>query len=364
MTPQQQKTTALAIAALGLILTLAGPLIPGGERLERNSPPQSGHVTELTGGSNPLDGSRAPLFAGTSTGEIWRYQNDFWQPLPLDFGGHPITRLIGDPTQDPVGTGGGLYQAPAGIRFSQRVAALMPTPDIPSTRLLIGNDHGIHLLSPAGNTVVNAGLNVYRFIAQTVDGQRYLHAGTIGAGVLSTTPDAISRDWPANNQGLPEQAYVYSLAVTQGGKLIAGTKTGLFWQSQPGTSWQLLDTEHGAERILSLYLAPATASGSQRLWIGTDSQLLRTELLETATELHPRAPAASMRPPEDGLLYGISAIRPAPKGVSISAGAVYQWGPVRLPGWHWISISGILLLLIAGWMLPGRTDPSTGETAS
>ncbi|WPL18508.1 hypothetical protein Thiowin_03581 [Thiorhodovibrio winogradskyi] len=361
MTAQQNKSIALAVALLGLILTIAGPLLPGGERLERNSPAYTGHVTDLAGGgTDPKDAQSQPLLAGTSAGEVWRYQDGLWQHLPLDFGGHPITTIIGDPAKHPVGTGAGLYNPPPGTQFSERVGDLMQTP----LGLVIGNDRGIHLLAPEGNQLLNAGMNVYRFIRQNNQGQTYLHAGTVGAGVHSTTVEAMGNDWPANNQGLPRDAYVYSFAVTEGGKLIAGTKSGLFWQSRPGDTWQPLDAEHGKTRVLALYLAPATQDRPQHLWIGTDGHLLHVDLIETADALKVASTATAVHQSEGALPYGISWIRPVPNGVMISAGAVYQWGPVRLPGWYWISISGIVLLLIAGWMLPGREENPDSSTAT
>ncbi|MBK5969727.1 MULTISPECIES: ligand-binding sensor domain-containing protein [Thiorhodovibrio] len=361
MPPKQQKTAAITVAAIGLVVTVAGPLMPGGERLERNSPPYTGHVTDLAGGSvNPADDQSLPLLAGTSAGEIWSYQAGLWQHLPLDFGGHPITTILGHPSDNPVGTAGGVYNPPPGISFTGRVGDLMQTP----AGLLAGNELGIHLLSADGNRVMNQGMNVYRFISQTINGETYLHAGTVGAGVHSTKPENIASDWPANNAGLPADAYVYSFAVTEGGKLIAGTKSGLFWQSRPGETWQPLDAEHGDTRVLSLYLAPSSSKRSQHLWIGTDGHLLHADLVETDTDLHVPATAVAVKQPMGTLPFGISWIRPTPDGVMISAGAVYHWGPARLPGWYWISIGGIVLLLIAGWMLPGREESSEGEPES
>lgn len=360
MTPQQQKTTALAIAGLGLVLTVAGPLIPGGERLQRNSPPDAGHVTDLAGGTpDPEDDSSLPLLAGTSIGEIWRYQAGLWQRLPLEFGGHPITTIIGDPADHPVGTAGGLYHAPDGTEFKQRVADLMQT----AQGLLAGNEQGIHLLRPEGNLHISEGMNVYRFITQDLGDQVYYHAGTVGAGIHSTKPEDITTDWPGNNVGLPEDAYVYSFAVTEGGKLIAGTKSGLFWQKTPGDTWKTLDAELGETRVLSLYLAPATPQRRQHLWVGTDGHLLHADLVETADHLEVPAPAVAVHQPEGTLPFGISWIRPIPGGVMISAGAVYEWGQVKLPGWYWISVAGVLLLMIGGWMLPGREQDDGPETA-
>jgi hypothetical protein len=43
----QRPTFPLALAILGLILTAAGPLLPGGVHLVANHPPGAGHVTEL-----------------------------------------------------------------------------------------------------------------------------------------------------------------------------------------------------------------------------------------------------------------------------------------------------------------------------
>ncbi|EIC23093.1 hypothetical protein [Thiorhodovibrio frisius] len=353
MPPKQQKSVALILAAIGLILTIAGPLIPGGERLVRNSPAYTGHVTYLSAGSLAADGGQSlPMLAGTSAGEIWQYRGGLWQHLPLDFGEHPITTILGNPADSPVGTAGGIYNPPPGIAFSGRVGDLMQTP----AGLVVGNEEGIHLLGANGNRLINSGMNVYRFVTQTIDDQLYLHAGTVGAGVHSTSSDDIAKDWPANNAGLPADAYIYSLAVTGGGKLIAGTKTGLFWQSRPGETWHPLDAKHGDTRALSLYLAPASKKRSHRLWIGTDNHLLHADLVETPEYLRVAAPAMAVYQPEGALPFGISWIRPTPKGVMISAGTVYQWGPVRLPGWYWISIGGIVLLLIAGWMLPSRAE--------
>lgn len=360
MSTKQQKTAALGVAAIGLILTIAGPLIPGGNRLERNSPPYTGHVTDLAGGSADRDDRGQPMLAGTSAGEIWQYQAGLWQHLPLDFGGHPITTIIGDPTAKPVGTAGGVFNPPPGISFDGRVGDLMET----AAGLVVGNEFGIHLLGPDGNRVINEGMNVYRFTSQNTGDHTYLHAGTVGAGVHSTTPDKIATDWPANNDGLPPEAYVYSFAVTEGGKLIAGTKSGLFWQPRPGETWQPLDAEHGDTRVLSLYLAPATSKRPQHLWIGTDGHLLHADLMETAENLRVSATATAVDQPMGPLPFGISWIRPTTDGVMISAGAVYHWGPVRLPGWYWFSIGGIMLLLIAGWILPGREETQESEPSA
>jgi hypothetical protein len=360
MPPSQQKTAALALAAVGLLVTIAGPLIPGGERLERNSPTYTGHVTDLAGGGISPNGGNAaklPLLAGTSAGEIWRYQDGLWHHLPLDFGGHPITAIRGDPTKHPVGTAGGLYNPPPGIGFNERVGDLLQTP----AGLVIGNERGIHLPRPAGQLLLNPGMNVYRFASQNLDGQTILHAGTMGAGILSTSLEAIASDWPANNQGLPPETYVYSFAITAGGKLIAGTKAGLYWQSRPGETWQPLNAAPGDTRALALYLAPVAEAETQQLWLGGDGHLLRAELIETADALQVATPAMAVRQAEDPLPYGISWIRPTADGVMVSAGAVYQYGPVRLSGWYWISSAGIVLLLIAGWMLPSRDNTTLAQ---
>ncbi len=43
----------------------------------------------------------------------------------------------------------------------------------------------------------------------------------------------------------------------------------------------------------------------------------------------------------------------------VSAGAVYEYRQTQLAGWYWVSLVGVVLILIAGWVIP----PPVAETA-
>ncbi len=66
------RTLALALVAVGLLLIIAGPLLPGGERAVVNDPPRTGHVTDL---ARADDGT---ILAGTQDGELWRLADGVW----------------------------------------------------------------------------------------------------------------------------------------------------------------------------------------------------------------------------------------------------------------------------------------------
>ncbi len=44
----------------------------------------------------------------------------------------------------------------------------------------------------------------------------------------------------------------------------------------------------------------------------------------------------------------------------VSAGMVYEYRPTSLSGWYWISLFGVLLILIAGWLIPRPEADTTG----
>lgn len=348
------RPTAISLAVLGLALIIAGPLIPGGERLVRNAPPNSGHVTDL---ERAVDGS---ILAGTETGELWRYAGGQWQRVDVDLGGHPVTSLsadlTGDASKGPIGTGGGLINEPAGmppleVRVRDEIMA--------DQRLLVGTGKGLYVQGDGQWRQTLDGISVYRLFTQKVgDDEDWLHLGSVGNGVFSAkVSDPLS--WEANREGLPEGANVFSFEVTRAGLLIAGTDKGLFWQEGPMEAWQPLKVGLENSRILSLLIAPLKAEGVERLWIGSDDGLWQVELDESAAAPEALAYAELIQAPPDHVRYGISWIVPFDGGVMLSAGSVYQFGPMGLKGWYWISLGGLLLLLLGGWLLPSRSDDSS-----
>ena len=351
----KKSITALLIAVLGLVLVVAGPLLPGGERLIRNDPPRSGHVTDLALAD---DGS---ALAGTQDGELWRLADGAWSKVDVDLNGKPVTSLSadlsGDPAQGPIGTGGGLVNAPAGMPpLDVRVS------DETATRngLVVATGEGLRVQSDGAWASVQPEIYFYRLEPQTQDDVDYVHAGTVGHGVYTAEVDDLL-SWQPNSEGLPEGGNVFTFVVTAGGRLIAGTDRGLYWQPAPMRPWQPLQVGLEQSRMLSLYLAPPGEDERQRLWIGSDKALYRVDLTEDTERVEAVAyaeliPAVEKAGPDD-VRYGISWIMPYDDGVLFSSGAVYQYGPMGLAGWYWVSLAGIALILAGGWLYPGRETP-------
>jgi hypothetical protein len=350
------RPAAIGIAIIGVVLLVAGPLIPGGERLVRNAPVGIGHVTDL---ARADDGS---ILAGTQDGELWRLASDHWTRVNVELGGHPVTALSadlsGDASKGPIGTGGGLVNVPAGltplsVRVSDEILA--------QGRLIVATGDGLHLQSDSGWQRALEGTYVYRLETQTVDGRVWIHAGTVDAGVFSAEA-ATPLEWQPNRNGLPEKGNVFSFVITDAGYLVAGTDTGLYWQPAPMQPWQRLEVGLESSRMLSMYLEPAKPEQAERLWIGSDDGLWRVEIDESGEGPKAVAYAELIQAPPDHVRYGVSWVVPFEDGVMLSAGSVYQFGPMGLAYWYWISVAGLVLLLLGGWLLPSRAQPPTTGT--
>ena len=351
------RPIAVGIAVLGLILLIAGPLIPGGERLVRNAPLGSGHITDLALAD---DGS---ILAGTQEGELWRYADDLWLRVNVDLGGHPVTALsadlAGDASTGPIGTGGGLFNVPAGmpelpVRVRDEILA--------GDRLLVGTGDGLHVQGDGQWLRALEGLSLYRLETQTVADTLWLHAGSVGAGVYSAkAADPLS--WQPNREGLPEGINIFSFVTTADGHLIAGSDKGLYWQSAPLEPWNALKVGLENSRILALYLEPARSKHPERLWIGSDDGLFRVAIIKTNAGPEAKAYAELIQAPPDHVRYGVSWIVPFGDGVMLSAGSVYEFGPMGLKGWYWISLAGLVLLLLGGLLIPSRGEADRAATA-
>lgn len=347
------RPIAIGIAVLGLVLLIAGPLIPGGERLVRNAPAGSGHITDLALAD---DGS---ILAGTEDGQLWRLGNHHWRPVDVDLGGHPVTALsadlAGDASKGPIGTGGGLVNAPAGMPpLNERVSDEILAGD----RLIVATGDGLHVQTGGAWQRALEGTYVYRLETQQIGERGLVHAGTVNAGVFTAdASDPLS--WQPNREGLPTQGNVFSFVITEAGNLIAGTDKGLFWQSAPMQPWQQLKVGLESSRILSLYAEPTKEQQAERLWIGSDDGLWRVEVDESAGAPEALAYAELIQAPPEHVNYGVSWIVPYEDGVMLSAGSVYQFGKMGLAGWYWISLGGLILLLLGGWLLPPRNKPET-----
>lgn len=348
------RTLALVLVAVGLLLIVAGPLLPGGERAVVNDPPRTGHVTDL---ARADDGS---ILAGTQDGELWRLANDLWGRVDVDLGGEPVTALAadlsGDPSEGPIGTGGGLVNAPSGlppvtVRVSDEAAT--------AGGLVVATGNGLLVEGQNDWQRVLDGVHIYRLEPQTVDGAEYLHAGTVDGGVF-TAAVADLATWAPNSDGLPQQGNVFSFVVTAANRLLAGTSKGLYWQAAPMQPWQQLKLGLEQSRMLSLHLEPP-ANDTQRLWIGSDDGLFSVQLTEDDAGIQADAYAAPAAGPDAGLRYGVSWIVPFEQGVMFSAGGVYQLADFGLPGWYWISLLGVVLLLLGGWLFPARS--ALGDSA-
>jgi len=339
----ERKTLGIVFTVLGLILAVAGPLLPGGLHLTLNTPPGAGHVTAFIA---TADGD---ILAGTQAGEVWRLRDERWTRERLDLGGQPVLAMVGDPGRTPVGTAAGLAFAPAGAApLAGRVSSLLQT----DQGLLAGTATGVRLLVDGAWQAPGPAAMIYSLVSQRRGDAQWLHAGTIDAGVLSGSAADPGAAWQPNNQGLPDGAKVFSFATTPGGLLLTGTDRGAFWQSQPGQSWRSLHSALDGKRVLSLLLADDAPNGRARLWIGSDEGLSALAISEQGAQLTAeggpqRADSSEQQPP-----LGISGILSSQGRLLVSAGMVYEYGPTALSGWYWISLAGVLLILIAGWLIP------------
>jgi ligand-binding sensor domain-containing protein len=346
---QANRSVALACVLAGLALMIAGPMAPGEERLVRIAPPDMGHVTDL---GRARDGT---VLAGTQDGDLWRLDGGGWSRLQVPTNGQPITALPldwpGDPSSAPIGTGGGLLNPPGGLPpIEARVSDVLAA----RGRLVVSTGDGLQIQGNGAWISALQGVKVYHLKHQTLDGDEWIHAGTIGAGIFSA-PAAEPADWGSNSQGLPDGIRVFTFAVTRGGRLIAGTDAGAFWQKAPGQPWRPLPLKQPQARLLSMYLDPA-GEDAQTLWIGGDQGLWRAELEETEDDLTAPGGAVPIPIPPDYLRFGVSWILPANDGIVLSAGSVYQYGPTALPGWYWVSLLGLALVLGGGWLFPVRRE--------
>jgi hypothetical protein len=357
------RSIALGIAGLGLALLIAGPLLPGGERVSRIDLPSAGHVTDLAPGGN------GSILAGTQDGEIWRLIDGQWGRVAMDLGGQPVTALtaepVGNPTQGPIGTAAGLVNPPPGMPpLTMRISDEIATDE----GLIVATGKGLWLQATGDWQQALPDVNVYRLERQESDGGTYVHAGTVGGGVFSASDSALL-DWKPNRDGLPEGAYIFTFAQTEAGRLLAGTDHGLYWQDAPFQPWRPLKTGLEKSRVLSLLLAADTrtedgAPGAYRAWIGSDKGLYRADLVEDADGIDALAYASLIEAPPDHVRFGISWILPYGDGVLFSAGSVYRYGPAGFPGWYWISGAGVLLILLGGWLFPGREPNNAPREAS
>lgn len=336
-----RKNLALVLTAAGLLLAVAGPFLPGGVHLAPKDPPRSGHVTSLM--ALP-DGD---VLAGTQTGEVWRLQSGRWVREKLNLGGQPVLALIDQPGRAPVGTAAGLADAPVGTPpLEGRVGSLLRT----DSGLLAGTASGVRLLANGRWQEPGPEANIYALLEQHRDDGHWLHAATVGAGLLTAAATDPGAPWQPNNQALPEGLNVFSLATTTDGLLLAGTNQGLFWQSSPGQPWQSVHPDLDGQRVLSLY--PDTRDEATRLWIGRDDGLYWLDLTEQGDNLSATSELIAADSPERQPAIGVSWIVAAGDRIMISAGAVYTYGPTQLAGWYWISLVGVVLILIAGWLIP------------
>jgi hypothetical protein len=357
------RSIALGIVGLGLALLVAGPLLPGGERVNRIDLPSAGHVTDLAPGGN------GSVLAGTQDGEIWRLIEGQWGRVAMDLDGQPVTALtaepLANPTQGPIGTAAGLVNPPPGMPpLTMRISDEIATDD----GLVVATGEGLWIQGAGNWRQTLPDTNIYRLERQASDGANYVHAGTVGDGVYSARDDALL-EWLPNRDGLPDDAYVFTFAETKAGRLIAGTDRGLYWQDAPFQTWRPLKTGLEKSRALSLLLVAGTqatdgTAGADRLWIGSDKGLYRADLAEDADGIEALAYASRIEAPADHVRFGISWILPYDDGILFSAGSVYRYGPAGFPGWYWISLAGVLLMLLGGWMFPGREPDETPGEAS
>lgn len=340
---KKSKTVAISLTLVGIVLAIAGPFLPGGIHLKPNDPPRSGHVTVL----KAVDGD---VLAGTQAGEIWRLRGGIWTQERVYLGESPVMAILGEPGRAPIGTASGLHNAPVGSpALEGRVSSLLQT----SQGLLAGTPDGLRLLANGRWQAPGPDANVYSLLKQKGDSGEWIHAGTVGDGVLSSPADSPAQPWQPNSQGLPEGVNVFSLATSAGGLLLAGTDQGLYWQPKPGDPWQSLHPGLADKRVLAMYLAAGDgAGGAERLWIGDDQGLEWIDVAEQDGTLTPvgeptMADSEEYQPP-----VGVSWILANDGHLMLSAGAVYEYGPTQLQGWYWVSILGVVLILLAAWWMP------------
>ena len=336
----KSKRVALTLTAVGIILAVVGPFLPGGTHLTAKDPPRSGHVTALS----VLPGGDA--IAGTQNGELWRLRGSLWTQERRYLGGQPVLAVIGEPGRTPIATGGGLFDAPVGAPpLDGRVGALLQS----DQGLLAATAGGVRLLADGRWQAPGPAANVYALFEQRRGGERWLHAATIGSGVLSTPAAEARAPWSLNSQGLPDGVNVFCFATSRGGRLLAGTDQGLYWQDAPAQGWQLLHPSLAGRRVLALHLAP---SDPDRLWIGSDDGLYWAELTERSGALVAPNGLLAADGPEYQPPVGVSWIVSSHDRLLISAGAVYEYGPSALAGWYWVSSLGVVLILLAAWWMP------------
>lgn len=322
----------------GIALILWGVLMPGEERLVRESLPLETHVTVLT------SDAEGRVIAATQSDGLWRHTGGTWTPLELDLGGRLVLALRGDPARHPIGTATGLL-ADAGppLPSSIRVSDLLETP----AGLVVATPDGIWVRSVETWQRALAGTPVYRLAAQPVGERLLLHAGTIGAGVYSAWSDAPTASWHPKRRGLPEGVKVLSFATSACGRLLARTDQGLYAQDHPESDWRKLALWPEARRVLSLALGSATESKGQRLWIGSDAGLFAADLREPSSGLELAGAARRVEVLWEPLEAGVSWIVPSADGLMISAGPVYRLRDTRPPGWWRFVLGGLVLILAA-----------------
>lgn len=334
-----QRLSAAVLAALGLLLLTAAFLTPGEPRLVPIGLPSGDHVTALAAG----DGDS--LLAAAQAGQIWRYRDGLWTRERVDPEDRVITVLIGEPRHHPVGTARGLWwQAGVPLAAAPRVLDLLELDD----GLVLAGDDGVRVLAEGHWHAPMTGSFAYRLQAQTRDGQRYLHVGTIGEGIYSVAAAQRLEPWQPNSRGLPEGVKVLSFAVTAGGRLLAGTDQGLYWQDGPGQDWQPLGADLADQRILALHRAAADEADVQRLWIGTDDGLLAVDLAEYRDNLEARATARTVAPIDEGV--GIGSIVARVGHLAIGAGTVYELRDGRSGTWLLMILGGLGLLVVGAWL--------------
>ncbi|WP_043755566.1 ligand-binding sensor domain-containing protein [Imhoffiella purpurea] len=345
-----RKTLALALTLVGLVLTLAGPFFPGGVHLVPNHPLGAGHVTDLA--ATP----KGDILAGTQSGQIWQFRDRIWTQLRVNVGGNPVMAMLSDPGRTPVGTADGLYfPPPLAPELSGRISSLVQT----DKGLLAGTPDGVRWLHDGLWLEPGPKADIYTLFGQRSPKGGWLHAGTVGEGVLSVSAAKPGESWQSNSRGLPDGVNVFSFASTDRGALLAGTSAGLYWQTVPGELWRSLHPDLNDRRVLALYLDGRGGTGEGgRLWIGGDDGLSVMDVSETAEGLAATSAPVLADSAENQPGVGISWIVPRGDRLMVSAGQIYEYGPTKLEGWYWISLIGILLLLVAGWLMP-RPEPAS-----
>ncbi len=271
----KRKTLALTLTFLGLLLAVVAPFLPGGTHLVPNDPLGAGHVTSLIA---TADGD---VLAGRETGEVWRFRDGQWTQEHLALGGHPVLAMLGEPGRTPLGTAAGLAFAPLGAPpLEGRISSLLQT----DRGLLAGTANGVRLFAEGAWRAPGPAANIYSLTSQRRGDGRWLHAGTVGSGVLTALAADPGAPWQPNSQGLPDGVKVFSFATTPGGLLLAGTDRGLFWQARPGQPWRSLHPALDGQRVLSLLLARGASNEGDRLWIGGEEGLYSLGLVEQGGE--------------------------------------------------------------------------------